>query len=568
MSSELSRILIGGIALFILISPFIISGGPGERIYLNGEAVGGLDVRSFDGEIRVPVEKAVRMLGGKIKRESSGVSSVKWGYGDSFYLTSFDMVEKGGVEYVGLISLAKKMNVDVRRMGDGIFLNKERADLLDLDLDSRKIKLYFDRYAPYTVTKGQNELKLRFYSVRPTSRSLSPTGLGYIDNVSISPAGKNQLVVRIKLSGPVDYYPEEVWNEEGRFSLGLSVGLAPSESTDGFFPGKEPIYRKYYSSIGGSAHSIHSLRIPDWEDNYRLQVALADGQIGERSSLISLMRQESGIAAVNGNFFDPRTGIPIGLLVRNGEILSDNWGRRGVMTVDYVGEVAFSRPQARLFLENGEREIEVTDVNRPAGTNDLIVFTGGYRGSFCSREGASKTVLVVERGKVASKLESREYIPDYFDLLVVATGSYRRSLDSVFTGESLEFKWQSDPPLASRIKTALSAGPILIQRGRDVLNLGREDFDSESSLVNSRATRSVVATTWDGELLFLVVNNSGISLRLLPELLLSSPLNIREAMALDGGSSAGFVYSSSSGVKKVGGDRRVPVGLVVVPKKR
>jgi exopolysaccharide biosynthesis protein len=114
------------------------------------------------------------------------------------------------------------------------------------------------------------------------------------------------------------------------------------------------------------------------------------------------------------------------------------------------------------------------------------------------------------------------------------------------------------------LRGAVSAGPLLIKDGRNALSLAKEDFTRGSSLVQSNARRSVLATTGDGGLLFILISNDGIGLDELPSLLLDAELNIENAIAFDGGSSAGLIYRDGVTMESVGGSRRVPVGLVLV----
>jgi exopolysaccharide biosynthesis protein len=121
-------------------------------------------------------------------------------------------------------------------------------------------------------------------------------------------------------------------------------------------------------------------------------------------------------------------------------------------------------------------------------------------------------------------------------------------------------------PFVPMLRGAVSAGPLLIKDGRDVLDLERENFSSNGGLVQSRATRTVLATTAEDNLLFIVVSGAGVGLEALPGLLRKSGLDIENAIAFDGGSSAGMIYRDGVRIESVGGSRRIPVGLALIPR--
>ena len=149
------------------------------------------------------------------------------------------------------------------------------------------------------------------------------------------------------------------------------------------------------------------------------------------------------------------------------------------------------------------------------------------------------------------------------EVLVVATGSSRVKLGGLNPGDAAEYNWEIEP-FVPLLRGAVSAGPLLIKDGQNALSLQLEDFSRGSGLVQSNARRSVLATTGDSEIIFMVVSDGGIGLDELPSLLLNSGLNIENAIAFDGGSSSGLIYRDGVTMESVGGNRRVPVGLVLV----
>lgn len=571
MDPQLSRVLIAGALVLALVATLLVA--PSQQgVYINGERVTDLAISGTGDGMEVPLRETVRLLGGKVVPWGDAVA-VRWGNKQYCYIPQTKISSRNSVQHVKLSDLLQEMELNRSHRGGAVYISTRRAELLSVQIADDQLTFRFDRYVPQQVVQREiSETQITFYNTAPRNSTYRGGTASPVEVVTLSSEGQGTVgaTLRHRQANVTVEKTKETWTDRYYEIVYRVTPLRPEdaeplEKPESLTPVDTLSYSRHVEVIGGSRHTIHFVRAPNWGENYKLSVGLPLNEVGKKRGLTSIVSSNLGVAGLNANFFDPATGIPIGMIVKDGQLISDNWGRRAVLAVDYFGRLKFLRPRVNLELVTGGNSILVKGINRPLGKNDLVVYTHHWDFAKDSWESDQKTILVVSDGVVREKINSRYRIPHYSDKLFVATGTSRLLIDSLERGDEAKFNWETDPYI-SMLRDAVSGGPLLIKDGRNALNIPLESFQYGTTLVDSYASRSVVATTWDGDLLFIVVRDSGISLTNLPRLLQSADLNIKSAMALDGGGSAGLSFRDGTGTREIGGSRDIPVALVLVPK--
>lgn len=145
-----------------------------------------------------------------------------------------------------------------------------------------------------------------------------------------------------------------------------------------------------------------------------------------RETFASMVRRTKPLAAINGTYFDPRSGRPVGGLVRNGKVIFDGLGHSSIIVRTHGGvEIKKDQrygslghqewdPSIRLAVGTGPLLLDGGEVEgnmRDEGYGDPSVFGLATRSAF-GLTGASKPVLV----SVASKVSLRTLAAIMHDL--------------------------------------------------------------------------------------------------------------------------------------------------------
>lgn len=327
---------------------------------------------------------------------------------------------------------------------------------------------------------------------------------------------------------------------------------------------------EYHKERYGGAE-IRYLKVTDFRHNFHLKAIIPSDGIGYLEELQVMASENRAVAGINANFYHTGTNIPVGLLIKDWEVLSSNYGRRAALTYDYsVNRLIFSQPSLSLFLHTPHEKIKIDCINCPLSPNKIVLYTPKYcRNYVLNGEIFGRFIQVrIRNDQVIWKGESTSILVEKRDYyLVLASGQAVNRLDSLDWGEKakIEYEISSNP----YIKMAVSAGPMLVKDGQIVLDPEKEDFDPNDRIIRGITSRSAVAVTPDGSLILLVVlknyRSPGMDLKNLSRYL--SNLGVKDALAMDGGSSSSLVYKDDSTWHTVGQNNPIAVGLVLIPKR-
>ncbi|MCF7876471.1 phosphodiester glycosidase family protein, partial [Candidatus Bipolaricaulota bacterium] len=521
MDSGVTRAIVLAAFAVAALSVVFFSGG-NRAVFLNGERLGELEVVGSSSGPLVPLRKATQLFGGRADPGRSGGYVLEWGKTESFFVNKSSLAVKGGRDFINLDFLVEKLGGRVDYSPSRADVRIQPAKLLAASVGAGEISLEFSKYTNFSRSKpAANKLALKFFN---TVKVDNFAGLDvsldtrYLTDSSIISEENDQLVLNLTLRDGVRSTVKTTRGSSGfHFQLELArddvTGPSPGPSTNLAADQKFSYNRMNIWADGGS-QTLHYLEVSNWNQGYRLVPVLPGGEVGSGAKLSKLVQDNFGVAGLNANFFDPGSFTPIGLVVKNGKLLSRDWGERAALGIDYFGRLRFFRPDLDLFLRTSGGEVTVRGFNRPVSNDDLVVYTENYSND--PGRINSGTVLVLRDGKV---IERRSSFPNSITsgkTIVVATGERQEEISGLVRGVNAEFDWTMEPfiPL---LRGAVSAGPLLIKDGENVLDLERENFTVDGGLVKGRARRTVLANTNEGDLYFIVVTGGGVGLRALPE---------------------------------------------------
>lgn len=320
----------------------------------------------------------------------------------------------------------------------------------------------------------------------------------------------------------------------------------------------------------------------------RLDVVHAlDAAIGTETTS-SIATRHGAIAAINAGFFrldkSIFAGDAAGILMIDGKLLSESFAGRTELRI-YNGkhetEIGFTKTNTVPALKIGNRDFDVSGINRERKPDELILFTPEFnRTTLTDKNGLE---ILVQRGKIIwmSDGKGSNFIPAN-GFVLSASGKSREALlgkiqigENVFLGTRIypiksEIE-DSQPKTSSNIEDIIGGVPQLIKNGK--IEITWEQEKSSKAFVETRHPRTAVAKLKDGRFLMITVDGRsaesvGMNLPELAEMLLE--FGATDAMNLDGGGSTtmflgGKIVNTPSDKE---GERKVGDAILVFPRKK
>lgn len=527
------------------------------QFFLNDQPIALKQRALVEGEhVFVPLVEFARLLGAAATVSYESVT-LRWGTRQAFTLSTRELVARGPLLYISLAHLTQILGVQTLKLGNAYYLLSTPARLRSVSASSSGIFFALSVCVPFELHTQNTLVTIRFFHT-VSELEASP--------IKITAEPPLQLKAYLEISAPqtaqatvIEAEPCIVWvratapPSEPRALIRLESQTQVNEDI---------VYSEVRALTADGPVRIHSLKVQNWKDKYRLIVTLPRDGIGSLEPLEKMA--SSALVAINANFFDPSTQLPIGLLVKDGIVQSAPYGRRGALAISLFNDLYFLAPTLKLSASVLGQTVTIDGVNRPPTANGLFLYTDRY--ALPIRSEAPLKAIRLRHGFVVSMIENGLVLPDGESTLLVAAGEARRRLGGLRLGDRVLISYTLEPaPLF--LREAVSAGPLLLKDGQIVLDPKAEKFSEE--FVNSKAARSVIALTESGDLLFIIVLKDGRSvgadLRTLAVLV--QALGAHTALALDGGSSSTLLFRQGATLQSIGGQRPIAAGLALVPRR-
>jgi hypothetical protein len=294
---------------------------------------------------------------------------------------------------------------------------------------------------------------------------------------------------------------------------------------------------------GGPVH-VHVLEIDPKHPEVEVRPALAVDRLGGKASVSRIVSNHQAIAGINGSFFKPDTGMPLGILMINQELISGPIYNRVALGIG--ADNSLSMAQIHLVGEVSAFDgfghtlrLPLHNVNQPRiRPTETVVYT--------SRWGAAAPKVPSHGFQIQLRENRITGISTTTPLEIPKDGM-------VLSGPATpQMLWLASQPVGfpvrvgvytapdwSGMRQAISGGPWLVRGGHPYIDVAAQHFSTRS--LGTREPRTAAGITKSGKLLLVTVDGRRphISVGMtLPELSrLMCKLGAMQAMNLDGGSS-------------------------------
>ena len=269
--------------------------------------------------------------------------------------------------------------------------------------------------------------------------------------------------------------------------------------------------------------------------NYKLKPALASNStLKAKNTIRTIATREKAIVALNGTFFKPQTGVPLGTLMINNKMYTGPIYDRVAMGIFENGSVVsydIKRVQFNTEIKVGEKIFKVDNINQPRMLSTyLLIYTPEWGSTSPATPKYGMQIAVKDKKVIAISSQS----------IKIPEGGYvlsgpEKIVSQIALGKKVELNIKTNPEWKN-VKHIISGGPYLVKNGQPFVDVTEEKLNS----IGGRNPRSAIGYTADNDFIFVAVDGRegssvGMSLWELAEFMHS--LGCVNAMNLDGGGS-------------------------------
>ncbi|WP_409342006.1 Ig-like domain-containing protein [Paenibacillus sp. MBLB4367] len=344
-------------------------------------------------------------------------------------------------------------------------------------------------------------------------------------------------------------------------------------------------YSWYDMKLAQGLEKVHAIEFDPKNPALDLQPGKTDGKVYGMTGVTKMAddADKEGnrvIAAINGDFYDMSTGVPLGLFMGDGEILTSppaptDWLAFGLKQ---DGSTVYGlSPVLKRTLAIGAKTVNISHINRMRENSEaLMLYTSSFHTSTMTNDLGDEVVLDVLEGEVKSGQSLRLKVSGIHKdkgntplepgkVVLSASGKYRAELANVQIGDELtasfelEDKWKD-------VKMAIGGVFMLVEDGVAKTHEDKALYPRVG--IGTKADGSIVMVEIDGRAPGF---SEGVSYDDLGKIM--KDMGVVNALCLDGGGSSTFVAKLPGETKRKilnrpsdGGERKTANGLLLVNK--
>lgn len=264
--------------------------------------------------------------------------------------------------------------------------------------------------------------------------------------------------------------------------------------------------------------------------NLQINPQLSSSRLASKSTITTLARKNNSLVAINGTYFKPQTGVPLGTLMINGKIYTGPIYNRVAMGIFDDG-FDMARLELNAQVKSFKGNLKVDNINQPRMlSTHVIVYTPEW-GTFAPPSPKYGKQIAVENGKIVSIGTQAMPIPHNGYVIV---GPDER-LAKLYRAKHVDLDIKTIPNW-DNVKHIISGGPYLVKNGEVFVDMTEQKLGA----IGGKNPRTAIGYTQDGDFIMVAVDGRegasvGLTLKELAWFMKS--IGCTNAMNLDGGGS-------------------------------
>lgn len=299
-------------------------------------------------------------------------------------------------------------------------------------------------------------------------------------------------------------------------------------------PARGIIHVKTTKRINGKPIKLNIVEInPKANSNLQIKPKTASsGALNRKASIRNIANVENSIVAINGGYFKPQTGVPLGTLVIDKNVLTGPIYNRVALGINSNGTFSMERSSIDITIKGKKRGIKADNINQP---RMLSTYTLVY-----TEKWGTMTPPAPKYG-MAAAVKDGVVINYGYGAVEIPKGGFaivgpKQNIEPLLNEKNINM----DIKFAEAFKGSehiIGGGPYLVKNGQMYVDINDQKFGA----INGKNPRTAIGYTKNNELIIVTVdgreeNSVGMTLWEISRVM--KDLGCEYAMNLDGGGSS------------------------------
>lgn len=267
-------------------------------------------------------------------------------------------------------------------------------------------------------------------------------------------------------------------------------------------------------------------------NNFELKPALSSPQnnLNSRRTITTIAKNTNSIVALNGTFFKPQTGVPLGTLMIDGKMYTGPVYDRVAMGI-FDNGFDMARVQFNSYLKASKSSVKVDNINQPRMLSTYVLAYSNAWGKTSPATPKYGFQIAIKDNKIVGSSYSSMAIPDSGYVIVGPAKQLKPLLEEnkveLLVGTTPEWK---------NVKHIISGGPYLVKNSEVFIDMTAQRLGA----IGGKNPRSAIGFTKDNEMIMVAVDGregSSVGMTLVQLANFMKSAGCVNAMNLDGGGS-------------------------------
>lgn len=271
-----------------------------------------------------------------------------------------------------------------------------------------------------------------------------------------------------------------------------------------------------------------------------LKPVMASEVLNKRVAIKSMAEKGNAIAAINGSYFKPQTGVPLGTMMVDGKILTGPIYNRVALGIK-GNEFLMDRVALNAKITSKNKELIVNNINQPRMLSTYVIVYNEQWGKLSPATPKYGMQIAIQNGKIINASENPLPIPK--DGYVIS--GPKTKLEEILKEKNLKLEMTINNSDWDNVEHIISGGPYLVKENQIFVDMKEEKLTS----IGGRNPRTAIGYTTDGKFIMVTIDGreeKSIGMTLSELAYFMKSIGCYNAMNLDGGGSSVMYFNGAT----------------------